>query len=73
MFEIISIVAFIISVVALVFVLRPDLMPGAKVAVSIYKHVESGNYIYCRTGSLQGPNHVYVGEGKIDADKAVAC
>jgi len=77
MFEVISILAFIISVLAVVLNVRPnlirDLMPGAKVAVSIYKHIESGNYIYCRTGSLQGPKHVYVGEGKIDADKAVEC
>ena len=73
----ISLAAIILALIAIVLHVRPnliwDLMPGAKVAVSIYKHVESGNYIYCRTGSLQGPNHVYVGEGKIDADKAVEC
>ena len=71
------IVALILSVVAILLNVRPnlirDLMPGAKVAVSIYRHKESGNLIYCRTGSLQGDMHEYVGEGKIDADKAVEC
>lgn len=73
----ISVVAIILALIAIVLNVRPnlirDLMPGAKVAVSIYRHIESGNLIYCRTGSLQGDMHEYVGEGKIDADKAVEC
>jgi len=77
MFELIILVALVLAVVAIVLHFRPnlilDLMPGAKVAVSIYRHKESGNLIYCRTGSLQGAMHEYVGEGKIDASKAVEC
>jgi len=73
----ISVVALILALIAIVLHVRPNLiwnlMPGAKVAVSIYRHKESGNLIYCRTGSLQGDMHEYVGEGKIDADKAVEC
>ncbi len=75
--EFIAIVALVLSVVAILLNVRPNwiwnLMPGAKVAVSIYRHIESGNLIYCESGSLQGDMHEYVGEGKIDADKAVAC
>lgn len=74
MFEFIAVVALIFSLLAILLVVKPELlMPGGKVAVSIYRHKESGNYIYCRTGTLQGDMHEYVGEGKIDADKAVEC
>lgn len=77
MFELIILVALVLAVIAIVLHFQPnlilDLMPGAKVAVSIYRHKESGNLIYCRTGTLQGDMHEYVGEGKIDASKAVEC
>ena len=44
-----------------------------KVAVKIYKHRESGNFIYCRTGELNDEFHDYQGEGKIAESKAVEC
>ena len=49
------------------------LMAEPKVAVKIYKHTESGNYIYCETGTLTDEFHTYEGEGKIAESKAVAC
>jgi hypothetical protein len=49
------------------------LMAEPKVAVKIYKHTESGNYIYCETGTLNDEFHTYEGEGKIAESKAVAC
>lgn len=44
-----------------------------KVDVKIYKHTESGNYIYCETGTLTNEFHTYEGEGRIAESKAVAC
>lgn len=44
-----------------------------QVAVKIYKHTESGNLIYCETGTLNDEFHTYEGEGKIGESKAVAC
>lgn len=44
-----------------------------KVAVKIYLHRESGNFIYCETGTLTDEFHDYQGEGKIAESKAVAC
>lgn len=74
MYEIISIVALILSILAILAVWKPEfLMPAGTVPVSIYRHKESGNYIYCRTGTLKGDMHEYVGEGKIAAAKAVEC
>lgn len=49
------------------------LLAEPKVAVKIYLHVESGNYIYCETGELNDEFHTYEGEGKIAESKAVAC
>jgi hypothetical protein len=75
--SLIVLIALVLSGAAIVLHFRPNwirnLMPGARVAVSIYRHKESGEYIYCRTGSLQGDMHEYVGEGKIAASKAVEC
>jgi len=46
----------------------------AKVSVKIYKHIESGNLVYCETGDLDNSElHEYQGEGVIDEAKAVAC
>lgn len=47
--------------------------PEPKVDVKIYKHLESGNFIYCETGELTGDAHEYIGTGKIAESKAVAC
>jgi hypothetical protein len=49
------------------------LLAEPKVAVKIYKHRESGNLIYCRTGELNDEFHDYQGEGKIAESKAVEC
>lgn len=49
------------------------LLAEPKVDVKIYKHTESGNYIYCRTGTLTNEFHTYEGEGKIAESKAVEC
>ncbi len=47
---------------------------AVKVEVKIYKHIESGNLIYCRTGNLDNSAlHEYQGEGKIDESKAEHC
>ena len=65
---------FIAVMVALVGIaLIVWLMAEPKVAVKIYKHTESGNYIYCETGTLTDEFHTYEGEGKIAESKAVAC
>lgn len=47
--------------------------PEPKVDVKIYKHRESGNLIYCRTGELNDEFHDYQGEGVIAESKAVEC
>jgi len=45
-----------------------------KVDVKIYKHIESGNLIYCESGDLDNSDlHEYQGEGKIGESRAVAC
>jgi len=44
-----------------------------QVDVKIYRHIESGNLIYCETGELTGDLHEYVGEGQIGESEAVAC
>jgi len=49
------------------------LMAEPKVEVKIYKSLETGNFIYCRTGELTGDQHEYIGEGKIAESKAVEC
>ena len=44
-----------------------------RVDVEIYKSDETGEMIYCESGSLSLDNHTYMGSGKISRDKAVAC
>lgn len=59
--------------ILLVLVLVNVFIAEPQVDVKIYKHLESGNFIYCETGTLSGDLHEYVGEGKIGESKAVAC
>lgn len=59
--------------VLIVLVIAWMLLAEPKVDVKIYKHTESGNYIYCETGTLNDEFHTYEGEGKIAESKAVAC
>lgn len=59
--------------VLIILVIAWMLLAEPKVAVKIYKHTESGNYIYCETGELNDEFHTYEGEGKIAESKAVAC
>lgn len=68
----IAVLGFVLMPVALVqgcswFAAEPT------VAVKIYKHIESGNLIYCETGTLTDELHTYQGEGVIAESKAVAC
>lgn len=63
----VGVIAAIIAYALWMFLAEP------KVAVKIYKHTESGNYIYCRTGTLTNEFHTYEGEGKIAESKAVEC
>jgi hypothetical protein len=44
-----------------------------RVDVEIYKSDETGEMIYCESGSLSLDSHTYMGSGKISVDKAVAC
>ncbi len=46
---------------------------AAKVAVEIYKDRESGEMTYCESGTLVDPPYIYMGSGKISADKASSC
>ena len=59
----------------LVMLVGPVLLDFAddRVDVEIYKSDETGEMIYCESGSLSLDNHTYMGSGKISADKAVAC
>lgn len=62
------------AVVALIALAGCDLAPKEpQVDVKIYRHIESGNLIYCETGELTGDLHEYVGEGQIGESQAVAC
>jgi len=73
---IISVIALIVSIFALAFAIAGNRVVIAKepqVAVKIYRHIESGNLIYCETGTLTDELHEYVGEGKIGKSQAVAC
>lgn len=72
---IMSVIALIVSIVALAFAVagRRVVMREPQVAVKIYKHRESGNLIYCRTGTLTNDLHSYEGEGQIGESKAVEC
>lgn len=72
------IVGFIIAMMLLVLVqgcsFSSSFAPAEPtVAVKIYKHIESGNLIYCETGTLTDEFHTYQGEGVIAESKAVAC
>jgi len=49
------------------------LAPANMVDVKIYKHRETGDLIYCKTGTLTNEFHDYQGEGQIDASKAESC
>ena len=44
-----------------------------KVDVTIYKHRETGNIIYCETGTLTDPPYEDIGAGKIGESKASGC
>ncbi len=44
-----------------------------QVDVKVYKHRESGNYIYCETGTLTDEFHDYIGESQIGESEAVGC
>lgn len=78
---VISVLALIVAIIALVMAFRGwamietsiALLAEPRVAVKIYKSLETGNFIYCRTGTLEGPDHEYIGEGKIAESKAVEC
>jgi len=66
-----NLVAVVVAVV-LSCLVTGEVILDDRVDVEIYQDPESSNYIYCRTGTLVPPA-VYIGSGKIAADKAVEC
>ena len=43
------------------------------VSVKMYKHIESGEPIYCITGEITGDKHTYVGETMVRKSEAGHC
>ncbi len=70
---IIAMVAISMSMLLMGFGCPDQAAKEPMVDVKIYRHIESGNLIYCETGELTGDLHEYVGEGQIGESTAVAC
>jgi len=43
------------------------------VDVEIYRHIESGNLIYCATGALNDEFHTHEGSGQIEKGQESYC
>ncbi len=63
----------VIVLILFVAILFDVLGKKQMVAVEIYKHIESGDLIYCATGALTGPHHVHQGSGVIEKGKESHC
>ena len=61
--------AAIITLLLLALVLRAPVL----IDVKIYEHRESGELIYCSTGTLADPPWRFVGSGAVQAKFATPC
>lgn len=69
--ELAKLLALVLIILLLVFQLQAQL--AALVDVKIYEHRESGELIYCSTGSLPDPPWRFVGNGAVPHGDTSGC